>query len=143
FTSAVWATEPTWTSAFPGGTGVDFCVMWASSRSHVLRQHHSRLRLNSKIENPPFPPCPSVLSAVNTGMSSKNPRSLFAAIIVNLVLCAGLGAAQLPATLTLQDLVEKPERWPATVKVTANVRTKTGQTVLQGQTVPVLTVTDK
>ena len=54
-----------------------------------------------------------------------------------------MGAAEPPATLTLADLIDRPERWPATVTATANVRTKTGQTVLQGQKLPVLSVNDK
>jgi len=52
-------------------------------------------------------------------------------------------AAEPPKTLALEDLVGRPDRWPATVTVSANVRSKSGQTVLQGQRVPVVNVTDK
>ncbi len=67
-------------------------------------------------------------------------------LTTTLLLSAGgdrLAAADAPATLTLADLVGKPERWPATVTVAANVRSKSGQTVHQGQKVPVLSVTEK
>lgn len=59
------------------------------------------------------------------------------------VLGPRLAAAEAPQTLTLADLVGKPERWPATVTVAANVRSKSGQSVLQGQKAPVLNVTEK
>jgi thiol-disulfide isomerase/thioredoxin len=52
-------------------------------------------------------------------------------------------AASPPDTLTLADLVGHPERWPATVTATANVRSGSGQTVQQGQRVPVVNVTEK
>lgn len=52
-------------------------------------------------------------------------------------------AAPAPDTLTLGDLVGRPDRWPATVTGSANVRSPNGQTVQQGQRLPVANVTDK
>jgi thiol-disulfide isomerase/thioredoxin len=46
-------------------------------------------------------------------------------------------------TLALSDLADHMDRWPSTVTVLANVRTKSGQTVLQGQRLPVVNITDK
>lgn len=47
-----------------------------------------------------------------------------------------------PETLTFADLKGNVDRWPATVNVLVNVRTKSGQTALQGQKLPVTNVTE-
>ena len=47
-----------------------------------------------------------------------------------------------PEKLTFADLSGHVDRWPATVNVLANVRTKSGQTVLKGQTLPVTNITE-
>jgi hypothetical protein len=45
-------------------------------------------------------------------------------------------------TLAFSDLADHMDRWPSTVTVLANVRTKSGQTALQGQRLPVVNITD-
>lgn len=67
------------------------------------------------------------------------------------VICAGLVvltsslafAADVPETLTMHDLVGHPERWPATVTMTENVRDKQGHTAMKGQTVAVVAANEK
>jgi thiol-disulfide isomerase/thioredoxin len=47
------------------------------------------------------------------------------------------------STIVFSDLVDHMDRWPSAVTVLANVRTKSGQTALQGQRLPVVNITDK
>jgi len=48
--------------------------------------------------------------------------------------------ADVPETLTFQDLVGHPERWPATVTMTANVRNSRGESVRKDEKLRVLKV---
>jgi thiol-disulfide isomerase/thioredoxin len=64
-------------------------------------------------------------------------------VIVALLCCLRGFAASAPATLTFADLADHPDRWPPTVSVLANVRTKSGQTALQGQKLRVVNVTNQ
>ena len=70
-------------------------------------------------------------------------RTLLLALVVMVGPQRGWSAAEVPKTLTLTDLVGRPDRWPQSVVVAVNVRSKSGQSVLQGQKVPVVNVTDK
>ncbi len=69
--------------------------------------------------------------------------TLFRLFSVACLLTGSAIAAAPPDSLTLADLVGRPERWPASVTANANVRSGSGQTVQQGQRVPVLNVTEK
>ena len=52
-------------------------------------------------------------------------------------------AAPAPDRLAFADLTDHIDRWPATVSVLVNVRTKSGQTALKGQRLRVANITDK
>src|SRR5687768_13701922 len=56
---------------------------------------------------------------------------------------SALASSAAVPTLAFSDLADHMDRWPSAVTVLANVRTKSGQTVLQGQRLPVVNITDK
>lgn len=70
-------------------------------------------------------------------------RLLVSGIVIASCFAVPSPAATAPATLAFSDLANHMDRWPATVTVKVNVRTKSGQTALQGQRLPVVNITDK
>jgi thiol-disulfide isomerase/thioredoxin len=71
-----------------------------------------------------------------------NTRLFVTGMIVACVLAIESHAAPAPDTLAFSDLNNRMDRWPPTVTVLANVRTKSGQTALQGQKLRVVNITD-
>jgi thiol-disulfide isomerase/thioredoxin len=68
---------------------------------------------------------------------------LFLSALAFVGVFASSSVAAAPATLAFSDLADHMDRWPANVTVLANVRTKSGQTALQGQRLRVVNITDK
>lgn len=72
-----------------------------------------------------------------------NTRLFLQGIILAGALAVTGRTAPAPATLAFTDLADHVDRWPATVTVLVNVRTKSGQTALHGQRLRVVNITDK